>query len=333
MTRTLIRTLLVLTLPVLVWGCGSDDDPTEVVNKLTGTFSISDGDAMAPEREVSLTYDVAEADSMRFCNEGEDWCDWEAMPPVKGTYRWILDSGDGMKTVEAEFKSVDGRSVALEDDIELDTVRTRILILDDNGSSGGFERILGDAGYTYTNGGYYEDYTNTDFSAYDLVILLYGYDYGYEIDLDVQAALKTWVQAGGVLLTTEWFTYSYDDVDIDTLLEILPLTYNDDYCDDGGGVCPETYTRMVDHPVTAGLPATFVTPDDWTYSFLAVNPTSLATDIQVLFEGSNSGAALGVGTFGSGHTLNWSMAGEYDGSDIWSAETERIVENIAAFAD
>ncbi|MCP4572258.1 MAG: hypothetical protein GY838_07880 [bacterium] len=259
MKRNLIHALLAMSLLVLVWGCGDDDDPTETANKLTGTFSINDGNPQTDSRAVTLLYDVAEADSARFCNVGSAWTTWLPIPVVKASRAWALEGDDGVKTVQAEFKSTDGRTLDLEDDIELDTVRTRILILDDN---------------------------------------------GYEIDLDIA-----------------------------TLLEILPLTYDGDYCDDGGGVCPETYTRMIDHPITEGLPATFVTPNDWTYSFLAVHDASLATGIQVLFEGSNSGAALGIGTYGSGSTVHWSMAGEYDGDAIWSAETERILTNIAAFAD
>ena len=47
----------------------------------------------------------------------------------------------------------------------------------------------------------------------------------------------------------------------------------------------------------------------------------------------NPYSALGVGDLGLGHTIHWSMAGVYDGTDIWSTETERILTNIAAFAD
>ena len=333
MSRTLLCSLLMLTMLGLVYGC-SDDDPTGPDNNPTGTFSINDGDEMTTGVDVSLNYDVAGADSMRFRNDGGDWTDWILIPAVQTPSQWQLVPGDGMKTVLAEFKTTTGQSLALDDDIELDTVRTRVLILEDDGTEGDVQTILTDAGYTVTMGGLYSDYAGTDFSAFDMVILLYGYDYGYSIDVTVQQGLKDFVTAGGILLTTEWLTYQGSgDEDWETLIDILPLAYNEDYCDDGDGVCPETYTRMVDHPITEGLPLTFVTPLDWTYSFQAVNDSSLATNIQVLFEGSTSGSALGVGDFGLGHTIHWSMAGIYGGTDIWSTETERILTNIAAFAD
>ncbi len=193
------------------------------------------------------------------------------------------------------------------------------------------QAILEDAGYTVTLVGLYYDYTGTDFSDYNLVIILYGYD----IAANVQQALKDFVDAGGVLLTTEWLTYSAvtdDDLNLETLVELLPLAYNDDYCDSGGS-CAETYTKKVDHPITEGLPANFVTPVDWTYSYQVVNTTSVASNIQVLFEGATSGAALGIGDFGAGHSIHWSMAGIYGGSDLWASGTERILTNIAAFAE
>lgn len=334
MFNALLRSLLVFTLIGLIGGCGGDNNPTEADKPLTGTFSINGDADMTESVDVNLVFSVSNADSMRFQNEGGDWSDWEVILSGQTTTPWAIPSGDGMKTVYAEFKTTGGLSLALDDEIELDTVRTRILILEDDGTEDSIQTILADAGYTITMGGNYYDYTSTDFSNWDLVILLYGYDYGYDIELNVQQGLKDFVVTGGVLLTTEWLTYEGIGAEKwETLIDILPLAYNDDYCDDGGGECPETYTKMVDHPITEGLPATFLTPADWTYSFLAANDSTLATDIQVLFQGSNSGNAMGIGRLGLGYTIHWSMAGIYDGTDIWSTETVRILTNIAAFAD
>ncbi len=334
MFKSLLRSLLVLTMLGFFSGCGDDNSPTEVDDGLTGTFYINDDEEMTASVDVSLDFNVTEADSMRFSNEGGDWSDWEVIPAGATSAPWTIPPGDGVKTVLAQFKTTGGLSLSLEDDIELDTVRTRVLILEDGGTENSVETILDNAGYTVTMGGPYDEYDGTDFSAFDLVLLLNGYYYGDTLQAGVQQGLKDFVSAGGVLMTTEWLTYEGTGVDYwDTLMGILPLTYNDDYCDAGAGVCPETYTKMVDHPITEGLPASFLTPPDWTYSFQAVNSSSLATNIKVLFEGSNSGSAIGVGDFGLGHTIHWSMAGVYGGTDIWSTETTRILTNIAAFAD
>lgn len=336
MSKTLLRSMLLLALLGLLFGCSDDDDdPVTPTTELTGTFSINDGALVTDTPEVTLMYDVADADSMRFRNAGGDWTDWMSTMVVgKATTPWTLVGDDGMKTVQADFKTIEGESLSLEDDIELDAVGPQVLILEDDGSETAVASILTGAGCDVTMGGLYYNYDNTDFSAYDLVIVLYGVDYGYGIDPDVQQALKDFVQAGGVLLTTEWLTYEgTGNTDWDTMIDLLPLAYNDDYCDSGAGECVETYTKLVDHAITEGLPATFSTPDDWVYSFQVVNSTSVASNIQVLFEGSISGAALGIGEFGTGHVLHWSMGGEYDGSDIWSTETSRILTNIADFAE
>jgi hypothetical protein len=333
MSKILLRSLVVLAMLGLAYGC-SDDDPTGPGTALTGTFAINDGDEMAPSVDVTLNFDVAEADSMRFRNGDGDWSDWAVIPVVRTVVNWTLPPGEGEKAVSAEFKATDGRTLALNDTIELDTIRTRILILDDGGTEVEVQTMLEAAGYTVTMGGLYYEYTGTDFSAYDLVILLYGYDYDYYIEIEVQQGLKDFVAAGGVLLTTEWLTYTgAGESEWETLIDLLPLAYNDAYCDDGDGACPETYTKLVEHPITEGLPATFLTPDDWTYSYQAVNDSSVAGNIQVLFEGSTSGSALGIGDFGQGHSIHWSMAGIYGGEDIWSTETSRVLTNIAAFAD
>jgi len=334
MFRPLLRSLIVLTIAGFITSCGDDDSPTGTENKLTGTFSINDGSEKTSSVDVTLYFSVSGADSMRFRNDGGSGTGWAAIMAGQTTAPWTLETGDGMKTVFAEFKTTDGLSLSLDDEIELDAVPTSILILEDGATEDSIQTILTDAGYTVTMGGPYDEYTGTDFTAFDLVILLYGYDYGYDIAQNVQQGLKDFVTAGGVLMTTEWLTYEgVGAPEWETLIDILPLAYNDDYCDDGEGVCPETYTKLVDHPITEGLPESFLTPPDWTYSFQAVNDSSLATNIQVLFEGSTSGSALGIGDLGLGHTIHWSMAGVYDGTDIWSTETTRILTNIADFAD
>ncbi|MBE0567192.1 MAG: hypothetical protein IH621_14625 [Krumholzibacteria bacterium] len=206
---------------------------------------------------------------------------------------------------------------------------TKIAVLDDDSTHVAMVPILEAAGHDVTSLGQYPDYDGDDFSAYDLVIILDGYDYGYELPDSVQQGLLDFVEAGGVLVTTEWSTYS-DDWDL--LIPALPLAYDGDYCDDGAGACIDTLAVAASHAITAGLPASFPTPPDYTYSFCVENTTSTSSNVTVLLTGQTAGAALGIADHGQGHLVHWNMAGVYDGEDIWDANTTRILRNIASFA-
>ena len=113
---------------------------------------------------------------------------------------------------------------------------------------------------------------------------------------------------------------------------MLPLLYDDGYCDNGGSECVDTLTVDVDHALTEGLDDEFTTPPDYTYSFMVVNDAATSTNVTVLLTGVTAGAALGIGDWGQGHTIHWNSAGCYAGPDIWDENTTRILLNIADFA-
>jgi hypothetical protein len=184
-------------------------------------------------------------------------------------------------------------------------------------------------GYEVTNLGLYEDYTGTDFSAFDLVFLLTGYEYGEDIPDSVQQGLLDFMDGGGTLVTNEWFLYSENN---DLLTAVLPLSYDGDYCDDGESACIDTLTVDVVHALTEGLPDTFTTPPDYTYSFLVLHDEATSTNVMNLISGVTGGAMLGVGDWGEGHTIHWNNAGCYDGPDIWDDNTLQILQNIVDFA-
>lgn len=205
----------------------------------------------------------------------------------------------------------------------------RIAVLDDDSTQVALIPLLRAAGYDVTSLGNYWLYDGDDFAAYDLVIVLDGYDYGNTMADSVQQGLLDFVAGGGVLLATEWATYA------DTwslLLPLLPLAYDGDYCDYGAGACVDTLSVDVAHALTAGLPATFTTPPDYIYSFCVENTAATSSNVTVLLTGVNAGAALGIADHGQGHIVHWNMAGVYDGTDIWDANTTRILLNIADFA-
>ncbi len=210
-----------------------------------------------------------------------------------------------------------------------DTWHAKIAILDDDSTGTMLGAILTTAGHDVTNLGSYYDYAGADLGGYDLVFMLSGYEYGWDLADSVQQALLDYVSGGGTLVTTEWITYSGN---LDLLDPALPLAYDGGYCDTGGGDCIDTLTVDVRNTITEGLPATFATPPDYTYSYCKVNAASTSSGIQVLLTGQDSGPALAVGAYGSGHILHWNMAGAYEGPDIWDANTSRILTNLALYS-
>jgi len=112
------------------------------------------------------------------------------------------------------------------------------------------------------------------------------------------------------------------------LESFLPVKYNDDY-----SYSPETYLKRTNHAITANLPDSFVTNDDWSLVYMVDHDSSLSVNRTVLFEGLEGGPALTIGDYGSGHTIHWAMAGEYEGVDIWSDEVKQIFINIGKFSE
>jgi len=207
--------------------------------------------------------------------------------------------------------------------------KAAIGIMHDDSTHFAMTVILETAGYDVTDLGLYADYTGTDFSAFDLVFMLTGYEYGEELPDSVQQGLLDFMDDGGTLVTTEWLGYSENN---DMLTAVMPLAYDGDYCDDGDSACIDTITVDIAHALTAGLPDTFTTPPDYTYSFMILNTMATSTNVMNVMTGTTGGAALGVGDWGSGHSIHWNWAGAYEGDDIWDENTTRILLNIADFA-
>lgn len=84
-----------------------------------GVFEIGvGGPAWVSVRAVDLVLAVEGAEQMRFRNQGGDWSDWVSWAAGQG---WTLLAGDGVKTVEAEFRDAAGNRLATSDAVTLDT--------------------------------------------------------------------------------------------------------------------------------------------------------------------------------------------------------------------
>lgn len=200
----------------------------------------------------------------------------------------------------------------------------KVLVLADGGTEVHVGSALSTAGFDVTMGPLYSDYDGTDLGQHDAVILLTGIDYHNDFQPGVEQALVDFVAAGGGLLTTEWFLY-YAGRSYDLLTPILPATYGGDYEYQG-----ETYSRVLDHPITLGLPAQFDVTGAWSAVQLVADPAP-EKKARVLFHGSYSGDAVVAGQHGNGRVVSWGMAGEYDGTDIWTPDVDLLLSKIAGW--
>jgi hypothetical protein len=111
------------------------------------SFTIDSVHADDPEEEtrstpVILRMSVSGAQEMRFANGGSSWSSWEQ---YGGSKSWSLTSGDGGKTVYAEFRDAAGNIRQVIDTILLDEFRrvritlTRIEVIDDSDAEGSAE--------------------------------------------------------------------------------------------------------------------------------------------------------------------------------------------------
>ncbi|RJQ53700.1 MAG: hypothetical protein C4521_07470, partial [Actinobacteria bacterium] len=85
----------------------------------SGTMAINSGVSHATTTAVTINSSVADADQMRFRDSGGSWTGWESYSSSRA---WTLPSGDGTKTIEAEYRDVAGNVLPLSDDIVLDTI-------------------------------------------------------------------------------------------------------------------------------------------------------------------------------------------------------------------
>lgn len=91
----------------------------------TGTVTVNSGAAWTKTKDVTLTFTTDDGagsgvSEMRLSNDGTNWNAWEAFAASKA---WSLATGDGQKTVYAQFRDrATNISNNVHDDIGLDTV-------------------------------------------------------------------------------------------------------------------------------------------------------------------------------------------------------------------
>jgi len=128
-----------------------DDSPP------TGSIVINSGDATTNSTSAILTLSATDTGSgisqMRFSNDETTWSAWETYGVTKA---WTLTSGDGTKTVYAQFKDVSGNaSSSYSDSIQLSTTMPGSSVIINSGAaftnSTSASLALADGGWGATN--------------------------------------------------------------------------------------------------------------------------------------------------------------------------------------
>ncbi|MCK4718927.1 MAG: DUF4082 domain-containing protein, partial [Thermoplasmata archaeon] len=188
--------------------------------------------------------------------------------------------------------------------------------------------ILTSAGYTVTDGGVLHTYTGTpDPNDYGAVILLLGdYNTVSETFNDAgEAALLNYVQNGGGIVVTEWFAYQIQTGGRFNILRSIQCLSRS-----GGGTASETYSTIATenpHPVTDGLPTSFVTP----VAGYSIMSTTTIASARAIMGGSSSQRAVGIREYGSGKVVHLTTAGIVDGvNNPWNdGNMQKLLVNSA----
>lgn len=196
-----------------------------------------------------------------------------------------------------------------------------VLVLGDAQSEADVVPYLTGLGHTVDNPNIYYDYdpgVAADLSAYDSVIMLYGYDYGFGLTANASTALTSYIDNGGRFITTAWMAYSHEDFLGDPIFDRSPVEYLD-----------EEYDSVWDIDESSA----FFTglSDGW--SDLEGNETITITDPNAIALGSNQyGDALVVYTENSqgGQYIYLNHAMSYDTGDV-SIQALTLLGNSVAF--
>ena len=205
-----------------------------------------------------------------------------------------------------------------------DSAPLKVLVMSDAGTEPHVLAVLGAAGLDTTRGGLWYEDPGVDLGAFDVVVLLNGVDYGETMPDTLQQKYVDYVAGGGGLIVTEWFFY-YQDYN-PLLGAILPVVKNRDYDYE-----METLYPVPGNALAAGLPASFTTGPDWTWSTLVPDSTA-AKQATVAVTGKLGGAEVVTGVHGQGRVVAWGMAGIYDGDNVWTDGVDMLTRNIVEWA-
>jgi hypothetical protein len=193
----------------------------------------------------------------------------------------------------------------------------RVLLLGDGEGETQVQAALEAADHLVTVVNYYYDWDGVtpDVDDFEIVVLLDGYDYGYELQAAAGTALEAFVTRGCDLLMTEWTAYDVEGGSkTGPIADLMPVISPSGSYDDG-----LTWTVTGSHPLTDGLPASWYDDADSTY----VDPKPGAI---VLIRGDDQIPLLTYSTEFGGTTVHLNHTMSYTTSTI-EANALQIILN------
>jgi hypothetical protein len=196
-----------------------------------------------------------------------------------------------------------------------------LLILGDGRSEGQITPFL-PSNIHYTVAPVHEDSwngTNPPLAGFDVVLLLDGVTYNTQTPVSGQTALVNFVQNGGGFIGTAWLPYERGYGRYASMAQLIPLTRI------SGHETTDTYTVVVNHPVTAGLPSSFSVPQ-------AGYDVASANSGTVVITGANAQDAVVVKQYGSGRVVGLATAAGYYTYNPWNANMQTLLINAIEWA-
>jgi len=86
---------------------------------VTGTFKVNSGMPYTSSTTVTLNSAITGSTQMRVANAGGVYTSWK---PYAASMPWVLPVGDGLKTVQVQYKWSTGKAITKSATITLDTV-------------------------------------------------------------------------------------------------------------------------------------------------------------------------------------------------------------------
>jgi hypothetical protein len=204
-------------------------------------------------------------------------------------------------------------------------VSRRVVVLDDGRSAPQVMEALRRQRIAAFNAGFYQtwDGISPPLDETDVVLFLQGYEYNDTMTPAADQALVDFVNAGGLLVRTEWCAYEYGDGSGNLMVDaFLPVRAPESDYLEGERASWTIQDRR--HPLTKGLKPVFHI-DGAGFSFIEATPgaTVLATN-------QRDEPTLALGTFGPGEVVHVNHDLTYEVAII-PKEILRVLTNCASY--
>jgi len=231
-----------------------ETDPADADSDDDGLFDGTESGLtapMTPDTDLSAGTFVADADPMSTTNPIASDTDGD------GSLDGVEDANGNGAVDPGEADPDNGASVP---PLEPPADGIAVLLLGDTGSTADVQAAIEGAGHTVTVVDPYYNWDGVTPSVDDfgVVILLDGYDYGYDLDPAASAALATHVEGGGGLILSEWVAYDvYNGSKTGPFTTTIPVV-----APDGDYSYGATWNVTSTHELTQGVPASWTESDE-----------------------------------------------------------------------